>query len=287
MPEGDTIFRLAEKVRGAVLGKAVTAFSTHAIPDDVARTVVGHVVVEVVSRGKNLLVRFDDGRTLHIHLRMLGRVVVRRGNVVAMTARPPQLVLDVPGASIRGSRIPVLRLLRAGAEARADDLRSLGPDLLSPEFDEEEALRRLRALAKRPIGEAVMMQRAVAGIGNVYKSEVLFLERIDPRAPVATLDKSALRGILHRARALLAANVKGGPRITRNSLAGPRTWVYARARKACFVCHGPIAMVQQGTPPGRTTYFCPRCQDATRANATSAARLTPPQRRTRAASRDP
>ncbi len=276
MPEGDTIYRLAEKVRDAVLGKVVTAFSTHAIADDVARTVVGHVVVEVVSRGKNLLVRFDDGRTLHIHLRMLGRVVVRRGNVVAVTARPPQLVLDVPGASIRGSRIPVLRLLRAGAEARAPDLRSLGPDLLSPDFDEDLAVRRLRVLAKRPIGDAIMQQRAVAGIGNVYKSEVLFLERIDPRVPVSALDASTLRRILKRARALLSANVKGGPRVTRNSLAGPRTWVYLRARKACFVCGGAIAALQQGAPPGRTTYFCPRCQGG----------LTPPGKPTRAASQD-
>lgn len=260
MPEGDTIHRLAEKVRGAVLGKAVIAFSTHNLPDAIARTVVGHVVSDVAARGKNLLIRFDDGRTLHVHLRMLGRVIVRRGAPVKTTSRAPQLVLDVAGASVRGSRIPVLRLLRAGAEERAPDLRSLGPDLLSPDFDEDEALRRLRGIARRPIGDAVMLQRVVAGIGNVYKSEVLFLERIDPRTPVATLDDDVLRALLRRARALLQANVKGGPRVTRNSLAGPRTWVYLRARKACFACGAAIATIRQGAPPGRTTYFCPRCQ---------------------------
>lgn len=263
MPEGDTIYKLAEKVRAAALGKKVTAFSTHAIPDDIAQTVVGHVITEVVSRGKNLLVRFDDGRALHIHLRMLGRVVVRTGPVKALPGRP-QLVLDVAGASIRGSRIPVLRLLRAGGEERATDLRSLGPDLLAPDFDEEDALARLRALEKRAVGDAIMQQRALAGIGNVYKSEVLFLERIDPRALVGTLDDDALRRIIRRARSLLLANVKlrGGPRVTRNSLAGPRSWVYGRARKACFVCKGPITTLQQGAPPGRTTYFCARCQSA-------------------------
>ena len=260
MPEGDTIHRLAEKVRGAALGKAVTAFSTHNLPDDVARTVVGHVVSDVEARGKNLLIRFDDGRTLHIHLRMLGRLVVRCGAAALVPPRAPQLLLDVPGASVRGSRIPVLRLLRAGGEERASDLRSLGPDLLAPEFDEEEALRRLRALGTRPIGDALMLQRAVAGIGNVYKSEVLFIERVDPRAPVSALHDDALRALLRRARVLLKANLKGGPRITRNSLTGPRTWVYMRARKACFACRGPISAMQQGASPGRTTYFCPRCQ---------------------------
>jgi len=261
MPEGDSIFKLAAKVRDAALGKKVSAFCTHSIPDDVARTVVGHAIVEVVSRGKNLLIRFDDGRALHIHLRMMGRVVVRTGPALAVLTGTPQLVLDVPGASIRGSRIPVLRLLRAGGEGRAPDLRSLGPDLLSPDFDEDEALRRLRALSKRQIGDAVMQQRAVAGIGNVFKSEVLFLQRIDPRTLVSALDDEALRGILRCARKLLAANVKGGPRVTRNSLVGPKSWVYGRARKACFTCKGPIAVINQGTPPGRSTYFCPRCQE--------------------------
>jgi endonuclease-8 len=110
-----------------------------------------------------------------------------------------------------------------------------------------------------------MQQRAVAGIGNVFKSEALFLERIDPRTLVSALDDERLRAILRRAKKLLAANVKGGPRITRNSLVGPKSWVYGRARKACFGCKGPIAVIHQGAPPGRSTYFCPRCQQDQRA----------------------
>jgi endonuclease-8 len=263
MPEGDTIHRLAEKLRGAAQGKPVLAFSCHSIPDAVGDTLVGHVISEIVARGKNLLIRFDDGRALHIHLRMMGRVVVR--TVRSSTPPPrsrvaPQLAMDVPFASIRGSRIPVLRLLASGAEARVPELRSLGPDLLAADFDLEVALLRLTALARTPIGEALMLQRVVAGIGNVYKSEVLFLEKVDPRAPVASLEPAILRGILERARKLLRANVRPGPRITRNSLSGPRTWVYGRARKACFTCRSAIVRIHQGAPPGRSTYFCPNCQ---------------------------
>ena len=262
MPEGDTIHRLAARLGPRLVGRRVRAFAAHDIEDAVADSVVGHTVVAVEARGKNLLVRFDDARVLHIHLRMLGRVGIERPRSTYWRPRhvTHQLRLDVEGAVVVGDRIPVLRLLRAGDERSAPDLASLGPDLLAQEVDEEECVKRLRALGRRSIGEALLVQRALAGIGNVYKSETLFLERIDPRTPVAKLDDSALLGLVRRAAALLGANLGRGPRATRPALAGPRLWVYGRRDRACFRCGTAVAMIRQGAPPGRSSYYCPSCQ---------------------------
>jgi endonuclease-8 len=272
VPEGDSIHRLAATLRPRLVGGRVLSFNANEIADAVAETVVGHTVVAVEARGKNLLVRFDDGRALHVHLRMLGRVRLEQPRSAYWRPRRTahQLRLDVDGAVVVGDRIPVLRLLRAGAGGmdaieRAPDLRSLGPDLNTPELDEAECVARLRALGRRPIGEALLLQRALAGIGNIYKSETLFLEKVHPSTPVADLADATLEGLVRRASALLKANLGKGPRVTRNSLAGPRFWVYGRRGRACFRCAGPgqaIDMIRQGAPPGRSTYYCRRCQTA-------------------------
>jgi endonuclease-8 len=262
MPEGDSIHRLAARLRPRLVGGRVRAFDAHDIAGSVAETVVGRTVVAVEARGKNLLVRFDDGRTLHVHLRMLGRLGFERPRSSFWKPRrtPHQLRLDVEGAVVVGDRIPVLRLLRAGAEARAPDLVSLGPDLISPELDEDECVARLRALGKRPVGEALLLQRALAGIGNIYKSETLFLEKVDPTAPVSALDDATLHALVKRASALLKANLGDGPRITRTALTGPKFWVYGRRGRTCFRCGSTVDMIRQGAPPGRSTYYCRGCQ---------------------------
>jgi endonuclease-8 len=262
MPEGDSIHRLAAQLRPRLVGGRVRSFDAHDIADSVAATVVGHAVVAVEARGKNLLVRFDDGRTLHVHLRMLGRVGFERPRSAYWKPRttPHQLRMDVEGAVVVGDRIPVLRLLRAGAEERAPDLRGLGPDLLAAQVDVDECIVRLRALGKRPIGEALMLQRALAGIGNIYKSETLFLERVNPSAPVSSLDEGTLRALVLRASELLRQNLGDGPRVTRPGLAGPRFWAYGRQGRTCLRCTGTIERMQQGAPPGRSTYHCRGCQ---------------------------
>ncbi len=262
MPEGDSIHRLAARLRPRLVGGRVRSLSAHDIADAVADTLVGHVVVAVEARGKNLLVRFDDGRSLHVHLRMLGRVSFERPRSSYWRPRrtPHQLRLDVEGAVVVGDRIPVLRLLKAGAEERAPDLRGLGPDIVAAEVDDDECVARLRALGRRPIGEALLLQRALAGIGNIYKSETLFLEKVDPTAPVADLDDATLHALVKRASALLKANLGDGPRITRNALTGPRFWAYGRRGRGCFRCGGAVDMIRQGAPPGRSTYYCRGCQ---------------------------
>jgi endonuclease VIII len=260
MPEGDTIHNLAARLRRVLAGRVVRRLEARTIPDARTKTRVGRTVVGVEALGKNLLVRFDDGSALHLHLRMLGRVFV---DAPGATRRPcAQLELEVDGALVRGHRLPVLRLLGPGAERRAPELRALGPDLLAEEPDHDEAIARLRALGGRAVGEALLVQRAASGIGNVYKSEILFLEKTDPRAAVAQLDDEHLRRLLVRARALLQRNLGRGARRTRSALAGPRLWVYGRGGEACLACGFAIARILQGAPPGRSTYFCPRCQTA-------------------------
>jgi len=263
MPEGDSIHRLALRLGPLLVGRKITAFEAHTVADREAATLIGHHVEAVEAKGKNLLVRFDDGRALHIHLRMLGRVFVERPRSRFYTPlrTRPQLRLAVDGTAIVGSRIPVLRLLRSEeAVKRAPDLAGLGPDLLAEEIDEAEAVRRLRLENARPIGEALMLQRAIAGIGNIYKSETLFVCGVDPLAPVSTLSDAALGKLVLRARSLLQRNLGTGPRRTRTGLGGPNYWVYGRRGKPCFRCGTAVAMLTQGAPPGRSTYHCPSCQ---------------------------
>jgi len=193
---------------------------------------------------------------LHVHLRMLGRVRI--------VTKPPritsQLSIQVDGVFVVGWRIPLLRLSSEEAVARAPELASLGPDLLAADFDEEEAIARLRRMPEREIGDALLVQSALAGIGNVYKSEVLFIERVSPFARVGELDDATLAALVRRARKLLQANVAhGGPRVTRGRL-GPRHYVYGRAGRACSRCGNAITAARQGAPPGRSTYFCAECQ---------------------------
>lgn len=263
MPEGDSIHRLAARLRPRLVGRKVTKLRVHDIADKIADTVVSHAITEVAARGKNLLVRFDDGRALHIHLRMEGRVWFEKPRSTFWRPRTmtTQLRLEVPGAVVVGDRIPVLRLLADGAEARAPDLVTLGPDLLGETLDEEECLRRLRALGDKPVGEAIMIQSAMAGVGNVYKSEVLFLEQLAPTKPMTALSDEQILGVVRRARKLLLANVGRTNRVTRSTLRGTSPYyAYGRRGKPCFRCKTPIAMLYQGAPPGRSTYHCPSCQ---------------------------
>lgn len=270
MPEGDSLYRLAAKLAPVLEGRIVEGLTARRLANDVARSLVGHRIVSVIAKGKNLLVYFDDDRVIHVHLRMEGRMFVERPRSTfwAPERIEPDLRIVVKGASVVGRRLPVLRLLTVAQVGRAPDLEGLGPDLVREEWDEDEAVRRLRGLSDREIGPALLVQRAAAGIGNVYKSEVLFLEGIHPRAMLSTLADDDLRTLLRRAHVLLRRNLGNGPRVTRPSLAGPRLWVYGRARRACLRCGTAVAMFMQSdlgpsttaTGAGRSTYYCAKCQ---------------------------
>ncbi len=273
MPEGDTLHRTADGLRPYLVGRTITsAWAGGPGPVPQARRIEGAAVTEVEALGKNLLIRFDNGLELRTHLRMNGSW--HRYRPGERWRRPPgraRLVLEVPGAVAVCFDAPVVELLETRAETLHPALGRLGPDLLGPAFEPDgavEAMRRLRdpGRARTAIGEALLDQRALAGIGNVYKSEILFLGRIDPWALVGDLPDETLIRAIATARRLLLANAdrRHGPeRVTtgggRTAAGGP-LWVYDRAGRPCRRCGTPIARRAQGSELPRLTFWCPRCQ---------------------------
>src|SRR5690349_15161760 len=221
MPEGDTLFRTAAGLRPYLVGRDVRAARAQgpgAVPQ--IHRVVGKRVDAVEAQGKNLLIRFDGGLELRTHLRMHGSW--HRYRPGERWRRPParaRLILEVPGTVAVCFDAPVVELFEQRAEALHGALSKLGPDLLSPDFDPAEALRRLRAPERRRMEIAVGLldQRAMAGIGNVYKNEVLWIERVSPFRPIEDLDDATLERLIARSRALLLANIdprRGPERVT-------------------------------------------------------------------------
>jgi len=269
MPEGDTLFRTAAGLRPYLVGRTVTAARTAgpgAVPQ-VGR-VVGREITAVEALGKNLLIRFDNGLEIRTHLRMNGSW--HRYRPGERWRRPParaRLVLEVPGAVAVCFDAPVVELLERRAEGLHPSLGQLGQDLLAPDFDADEAIRRLRApgRADMEIAAALLDQRALAGIGNVYKSEVLWLEGVSPFATVTMVDDPTLARLVATARRLLVANaapVHGPERVT---TAGDRAapgplYAYGRTGRPCRRCRTPIVRRRHGVDPPRTTYWCPACQ---------------------------
>lgn len=257
MPEGDTIHRAARTLDKAIAGRVVTAASSPRPDLAGVGELPGRAIVRVEARGKHLLVRFDDGSSLHTHMGMEGSWHVyrpgerwwhgeHRAVVVLETEAWVAVCFDAPLAELCGPGVEPLLV------------RNLGPDLLVPEVDLDEAVARLSAIGDRPIGEAIMRQDRVAGIGNVLKSEVLFLTRVSPFTPVGELDSATLARVLREARRWMVRSVRSGRRITRQR-AGSRVWVYDRSGEPCFECGATIRMRRQGAS-ARSTYFCPTCQ---------------------------
>jgi endonuclease-8 len=266
MPEGDTLARTAAGLRPHLVDRRVSAARART-PGPRVERIVGATIVTVEASGKNLLIRFDNGLVIRTHLRMNGSW--HRYPPGARWRRPAdraRLVLEVPGSVAVCFDAPVVELFEQRAEALHPALSRLGPDLLAPGFDVEHALGRLRdpARASMPVAEALLDQRAVAGIGNVYKSEVCFIERVDPFAPVASLDDRTLGRLVATARQLLRLNARPGGRAERVTTGGSRhadgpLWVYGRAGRPCRRCGTPIASRRHGDLP-RLTFWCPVCQ---------------------------
>jgi endonuclease VIII len=259
MPEGDTLVRIARTLSTALVGRPFTSVDS-TIPELREGRLVGRTTVEVTAHGKNLLIRLDDGRTIYSHLRMTGSWHVYRPHETWLKPRSAaRLMLATREVLAVCFHAPVIELLAPGGEQRHAVLSQLGPDLLAPEIDLAAAAGRL--VDPRAIGEVVMDQRVVAGIGNVYKSELLFLQRVDPWRPGAALTAEQRLALLREAQRLMRLNVDPelSSRTTRNSLGGPRKWVYGRSGEACLVCGEDVLMRRQGEA-GRSTYYCPRCQ---------------------------
>lgn len=256
MPEGDTVHLAAKRLDAGLTGRVVTR-SDFRIPSLATSDLSGATVVGTISRGKHLLTRFDSGVTLHTHLRMEGTWHVHPvGSRWRRPAHTARVILRTASTEAVGFQV----VLDLALTAQEDDLVGhLGPDLLGPDWDAHVALGRLLADPGAPIGEALLDQRNLAGVGNVYKSELCFLGRVDPLAPVGAVPD--LPGLVASAKQLLEVNKSRHTRITTgDSRRGYQQWVYGR-RGPCLRCGTRIAKADQG-PPGqeRATYWCPTCQ---------------------------
>lgn len=270
MPEGDTLYRAAAGLRPLLVGRPVTAARVR-LPGPAIDRVVGSTVTAVESHGKNLLIRFDNGFEVRTHLRMNGSWHrYRPGEAWKRAPSRARLVLEVPGTIAVCFDAPVVELFEQRAEPFHGALAGLGPDLLGDDFDVGEAVARLRdpVRARSTIAEALLDQRALAGIGNVYRNELLFLERVSPFARVADLDDDTLLRLVVSARRLLRANAVDRPgaagfeRVTTRGdrhATGP-LHVYRRTARACRRCGTPIRAARHGADVPRSTYWCPRCQ---------------------------
>jgi endonuclease-8 len=266
MPEGDTILRTARTLTRAISGKAIARVLSPIV--DVARAeLAGHRIDAVEAHGKNLIVRFDDGRALHTHMRMNGAWhLYRAGERWRKPEHMARVAIEVEAAAGDPALVavcfnaPVVRMIRDAASDPS--LSRLGPDLLKDDFDARVACQRLQSLGAMPIGEAIVTQSAIAGIGNIYKSEALFARRIDPWAPVSSIADDALLALIDEARRMMRRNA-GSPSAMRTTRArhhhGARFAVYDRSGARCLVCGEAIRMRHQGSPP-RSTYYCARCQ---------------------------
>ena len=262
MPEGDTLHRTAAGLRPHLVGRTVTAARTGG-PGPVPQIdrVVGKEIRAVEAFGKNLLIRFDNDLELRTHLRMNGSW--HRYRPGERWRRPPsraRLVLEVPGAVAVCFDAPVVELFEERAEAVHPSLGRLGPDLLAPDFNRAGAVRRLRAPERRElsISAALLDQRALAGIGNIWRNETLFAERVDPYTRVADLDDDTLHRLVDAARRLLTASAASAPgRLP--------VQVYRRTGRPCRRCGTPIRSAPLSGEIPRTTYWCPRCQPHTAA----------------------
>ncbi|MFJ7163880.1 DNA-formamidopyrimidine glycosylase family protein [Streptomyces globosus] len=260
MPEGDSVWRAAARLHAALAGRELTVWDMR-VPRLATTDLTGRTTLEVVPRGKHLLARFEGGLTLHTHLRMDGAWHVfaagrpwRGGPLYEVRA-----VLGTADRTAVGYRLPVVELLRTADEDRV--VGHLGPDLLGPDWDAERAAANLLAAPERPLGEALLDQRNLAGIGNVYKCELCFMAGATPWTPVGALPdapRTAVR-LAAAAQRLLAANI--GPGEGRNTTGSRRPgralFVYGRPGLPCFRCGAPVRKADQDDRP---TYWCPRCQ---------------------------
>jgi len=258
VPEGDVVWYTAQRLHEALVGRVLTR-SDFRVPRYATVDLSGQPVTEAVSRGKHLLIRTGNGLTVHTHLKMDGSWHIRPAD-----AGPPRrnvhqirLLLANTRWQAVGYLLGITEVLPTASESRVTG--HLGPDLLGPDWDAAEAVRRLERSAARPIGEALLDQRNLAGIGNLFKSEVLFLRGVSPWNQVSEVKD--LPKMVDLARRLLDANkARIGQVTTGDTTPGRQTWVYGRQGAPCRRCGTQIRKRTDGAE--RMTFWCPSCQPA-------------------------
>ncbi|MEO6989737.1 MAG: DNA-formamidopyrimidine glycosylase family protein [Aquihabitans sp.] len=264
MPEGDTLHRAANRLRPALAGATLRRFEAPRLLGD--RPLLGVVVRDVEAMGKHLLVHFDDGLTLRTHLGMTGSWhVYAEGTRWRKHRHLLRALVGVDGWDAVCFSAPQIQTYRPDRPGGAlgtgiDPIGHLGPDLCTPDVDLDMALARFDTVPEpgTSIADALLDQRIAAGIGNVYKSELLHRCRVDPFVAVEVVPVEVRRQLLAAANRLLLHNLTTTRRTT---IAGPAGSVaaYGRARRPCPRCGTPIQMIRHGVN-NRSTYWCPRCQ---------------------------
>jgi endonuclease-8 len=236
---------------------------------DVDRPVRGRTIESVSARGKHLLMHFSGELVLRTHMRMHGSWhIYRPGERWQRPARDMRIVVGTDAFEAIAFNVPIAEFV-AVSDLDRTPVGALGPDLLDGGFDAAEAMRRIESRSDMEIADALLDQQAIAGIGNVYKSETLFLCGVHPRRRVGDLTREQLSTVVATATRLMRANVNDGSaaiitysglrRTTGRSDPSARLWVYGRAGKPCRRCGTPIARLKQGVH-ARSTYWCERCQ---------------------------
>lgn len=274
MPEGDSIFRAARTLHRALAGRTVTRFES--VYPQLTRVsdndpVPGRTIEQVIARGKHLLIYFSGDLILRTHMRMNGSWhLYRPGERWQRSASRMRILVATDAFEAVGFDIPVAEFHTSRTIDRHEALGRLGPDLLADDVDEAEVVRRMRQRGDDPVALVLLDQRVAAGIGNVYKSETLFVAGVSPFARVRDLPDERLATLVSTARRLMRANVietagagivtyTGLRRTTGRADPAERLWVYGRAGRPCRKCGTPIESAKQGLE-ARTTYWCPTCQ---------------------------
>jgi endonuclease-8 len=257
MPEGDVVWRTARQLQDALAGRVLTR-SDFRVPRYATVSLAGRAVAEAVSRGKHLLIRVDGDVTVHTHLKMEGSWRISPVSAYPLRDHRIRLVLANETWQAVGQQLGIVEVIRTSRESQA--VGHLGPDLLGPDWDPAEAVRRLSAAPDRAIGEALMDQRNLAGIGNIYAAELLFLRGVDPWRSVR--DVPDLDAVVELGRRLLDANkTRIGQVTTGNPARGAQTWVYGRAYQPCRRCGTRVRSGEQGAASAeRVRFWCPACQ---------------------------
>jgi endonuclease-8 len=281
MPEGDTIYRAARTLHAALAGELITRFETglaQLAQVDRETPVAGRTVERVQAAGKHLLMWFSGDLILRTHMRMNGSWhIYRPGETWQMPAQAMRIVIATTNWVAVAFNVYVAEFIPSAALDRHRPVAMLGPDLLGT-FDSGRALLNARAQGTRPLHEVLLDQRVVAGIGNIYKSELMFLSRLHPDTPANALSDAEWLALFDLAQRLLKANTaetsgpgietyRGMRRTTGRMNPADRLWVYSRGGQPCRKCGTRIASRKDGDA-ARVTYWCPVCQRRDGAEAT-------------------
>lgn len=259
MPEGDSVWKAARRMAAGLVGRTVVD-SDFRVPQHATADLSGRSVTAFDSYGKHMITRFSGDLTLHTHFEMDGAwQLVGPGKALPRSFDEEiRLVLRTDGPTAYALRMPVLELLPTADGPWV--LGHLGPDILGPAFDEDEAVRRLGADRSRPLVEALLDQRNLAGIGNLWAVETCYLRGASPWTPVADVD---LRAAVRLAQRMMRHSLDHPGQVTTgDTRRGQTHWVYGRAERPCRRCGTPVGFrdAVTGTPYARQTWWCPSCQ---------------------------